>query len=241
MRKVVLITGGTGGIGAETVKVFVKNNYNVVFCGRNILQGKEIEQEFGGADSVIFVKCDLGNESDVQYLISTVIQRYGRLDVLFNNAGIALPSKDLSDVDINEWNHAFGINLNSCVLTSKYAKEYLAKYKGCIINNASNAALLNCTLGSSYAYSVSKAAVVKLSKMMAKNFASCGIRVNCICPGFIKTGLLRRPAEVYAPNIPLGRVGQPEEVAKLVYFLASDVAAYITGAIIPIDGGKSLN
>ena len=117
----------------------------------------------------------------MQYLISTVIQRYGRLDVLFNNAGIALPSKDLSDVDINEWNHAFGINLNSCVLTSKYAKEYLAKYKGCIINNASNAALLNCTLGNSYAYSVSKAAVVKLSKMMAKNFASCGIRVNCIC------------------------------------------------------------
>lgn len=154
---------------------------------------------------------------------------------------MSFPSKDVNELNICELNQAFEVNLNSCIWMVKHTKSFLEKTNGSIINNASNAALLGCTLGNSYVYSISKAGVIKLSMMMAKNYASLGIRVNCICPGFIKTELLRRPAEVYAPNIPLGRVGSPEEVADLVLFLSSNVASYITGAVIPIDGGKSLN
>lgn len=189
----------------------------------------------------MFTKCNLENEPEIIGFIENTISHFGNIDVVFNNAGVSVPSQDFETLDIKQWNKALDVNLKSIVLIMKYAKKYLINTRGCVINNASNAGLENCTLGDSYAYSVSKAAVIKLSKMMALNFAKYGIRVNCICPGFIKTALLRRPAEVYAPNIPLGRVGMPSEVANLVLYLASEKASYITGAVIPIDGGKALN
>lgn len=249
MKKVVLITGGTNGIGAEAVKVFLKEGYCVSFCGRNEEAAKNLIDEvtppsmntIDSSKRILFTKCNLENENEIKKFVDSTIQYFGSINVIFNNAGISLPSQDLETMDIKDWNKALDVNLRSIVIIIKYAKKYLMESKGCIINNASNAGLDNCTLGDSYAYSISKAAVIKLSKMIAFNYAKYGIRVNCICPGFIKTALLRRPAEVYAPNIPLGRVGMPIEVANLVLYLASDKASYITGAVIPIDGGKALN
>lgn len=250
MDKVVIITGGTTGIGAETVKLFLEEGYKVSFCGRNEETGRKILDIVNTppfintvdySKRILFTKCNLENELEIIGFIENTINHFGSIDVVFNNAGVSVPSQDFETLDIKEWNKALDVNLKSIVLIMKYAKKYLINTRGCVINNASNAGLENCTLGDSYAYSVSKAAVIKLSKMMALNFAKYGIRVNCICPGFIKTALLRRPAEVYAPNIPLGRVGMPSEVANLVLYLASEKASYITGAVIPIDGGKALN
>ena len=240
--KVAIVTGATSGIGAATAKLFAENGASVILAGRNVENGIAIEREIinkGG--SAKFIQCDVTVEEQVKKLVQDTITFYNKIDILFNNAGISVPSTDLDILELSDWDNTFKVNLSSYFLLIKYTKKYLKLTKGIIINNASNSGLENCTLGDSYAYSVSKAAIIKLSKMLAKNYASLGIRVNCICPGFIKTGLLRRPAEVYAPNIPLGRVGYPEEIAKIVSFLSSDDASYITGAILPIDGGKSLN
>lgn len=124
---------------------------------------------------------------------------------------------------------------------SKYAKPYIVKEKGTIINNASIAGLQHYAAGRSYAYSASKAAVIQFSHQMAKNYGEEGVRVNCICPGIIETPILGdRDPKIYAQRVPLGRVGTPEDVAKVVKFLVSDDAKYLTGCVIPIDGGVSL-
>jgi len=241
--KVAIITGGTSGIGAATVELFIKEGAKVVFCGRNIEKGcyieKKLNETFGNVCK--YIKCDMHIESEIKNVVEKTIKYFGKIDVLINNAGKATASMDLEEINIDNWKDTFDINLNSYCLMIKYAKKYLLETKGNIINNASNSGLENCTLGNSYEYSISKSSIIKLTKMLAKNYAKYGIRVNCICPGFIKTDLLRRPPEVYAPNIPLGRVGYPEEVANLILFLSIEESSYITGAVIPIDGGKSLN
>ena len=124
---------------------------------------------------------------------------------------------------------------------TRYAKPALLKSRGVILNNGSIAGLQHYAAGRSYAYSASKAAVIQFSHQMAKNYGEEGIRVNCICPGIIETPILHgRDPKIYEERIPLGRVGKPEDVAKVALFLVSDDAAYLTGTVIPVDGGASL-
>ena len=126
-------------------------------------------------------------------------------------------------------------------LVTRYAKPYLLKSKGVILNNGSIAGLQHYAAGRSYAYSASKAAVIQFSHQMAKNYGADGIRVNCICPGIIQTPILHgRDPKIYEERIPLGRVGTPKDVAKTALFLVSDDAAYLTGVVLPVDGGASL-
>lgn len=242
MEKVALITGATSGIGRATALLLSKKGYKTALVGRNMERGKEIENEINssGGNSV-FVKCDISKEDEVQNMVSKVLEIFQRIDVIFNNAGTMLPSMELERLPFEDWKNTFDINVNGYFLVIKYCKEQIFKNKGVIINNASIAGLQYYAAGRSYAYSASKAAIIQFSHQMAKNYAEEGVRVNCISPGIIETPILGdRDLTVYAERVPLKRVGTPDDVAKVVCFLASDDAAYLTGVNIPIDGGVSL-
>ena len=240
--KVVLITGATSGIGVGVAKAFAKEGASVILVGRNIEKGKNIEQEIisTGAKAT-FIQCDVSNAEEVQKMVEKAVETFGKIDILFNNAGVMLQSMEIERMPLEDWQKTMDINLTGTFLVSKYAKPYIVKEKGNIINNASIAGLQHYAAGRSYAYSASKAAVIQFSHQMAKNYGEEGVRVNCICPGIVDTPILgTRNREEYAQRVPLKRLATPEDVAKIVLFLASDEANYLTGVVLPIDGGVSL-
>lgn len=243
--KVAIITGGTSGIGEACADIFLENGAKVVFCGRSEDKGNAVcvrmKQKYGDDCEISFVKCDVSIEGDDKNLIDFTIKKYGTIDILFNNSGVMLPSMEVERMPIEEWKQTFDINITGMFMVTKFAKPYLLESKGVILNNGSIAGLQYYATGRSYAYSASKAAVIQFSHQMAKNYGADGIRVNCICPGIIQTPILHgRDPKVYEERIPLGRVGTPEDVAKVALFLVSDDSAYLTGEVITIDGGASL-
>lgn len=241
-NKVVLITGATSGIGKETAKMFAKAGASVVLVGRNKEKGSQLEQEIiASGGKTLFIACDVSHAQEVQQMIKKTIDTFGKINILFNNAGIMLQSMEIERMPLEDWQQTLDINLTGTFLVSKYAKPYLVKEKGNIINNASIAGLQHYVAGRSYAYSASKAAVIQFSHQMAKNYAEEGVRVNCICPGIVDTPILGdRDRTVYAQRVPLKRLATPQDVAKVVLFLASEDAAYLTGVVLPIDGGVSI-
>lgn len=240
--KVVVITGATSGIGEATAKEFAKESGNVVLLGRNLDKGMKIVSGIvskGGKAS--FIRCDVSDECSVKEAVEKIASKFKRVDVLFNNAGIMLPSREIESTEIEDWERTFEVNLDGAFYVTRNLKKLIFKCKGCIINNASIAGMHSYVTGRSYAYSASKAAVIQFSRQMAKNYAENGVRVNCICPGIIDTPILGdRDRKVYAERIPLGYVGKPEDIANVVAFLASDKASYLTGIVLPIDGGSTL-
>ena len=241
-NKVALITGATSGIGEATARLFANLGANVVLCGRNTQKGRVIESDIlKNGNEACFIQCDISKEEQAKNLIVKTVEKYGKIDILFNKAGVMLPSMEIERMSSEDWLKTFDININGMFFVTKYAKPYLLKEKGTIINNASIAGLQYYAAGRSYAYSASKAAVVQFSHQMAKNYAQEGIRVNCIAPGIVDTLILGdRDRSEYAKRVPLGRLAEPEDVAKVVAFLASDDASYLTGVVLPIDGGVSL-
>ena len=240
--KVAVITGATAGIGAACARIFSAQGASVVLVGRNQTRGCAIEKELNSTGGkALFVPCDIACENDVDRLVSCIREEFGRVDILYNNAGVMLPSMEIERMPFEDWKKTFDININGMFLITRAVKPFLIESKGCIINNASIAGLQHYAAGRSYAYSASKAAVIQFSHQMAKNYGEDGIRVNCICPGIIDTDILGdRDRSVYAERIPLGYVGKPEDVAKVVSFLASEEASYLTGVVLAIDGGASL-
>ena len=240
--KIVVITGATSGIGKATAHLFASHKAIVILCGRDNLKGKQVENEImesGGKAK--FLQCDVMEEKQVKKMIEKIINEFKTIDVLFNNAGIMLPSMEIENMPIEDWKKTFSVNTNGIFFVTKYSMPYLLESRGTIINNASIAGLSSYVVGRSYAYSASKAAVIQLSHLMAKNYGKYGIRVNCICPGIIDTPILGdRDRGFLASRIPLGYVGEPEVVADVVLFLASEKARYLTGVVLPIDGGASL-
>lgn len=239
--KVALITGGTSGIGACIAKVFASEGAQVVVSGRNCERGERIAREIresglGGN----FYSCDTMNEEDIIRLVEQFEKDYGNLDVLVNNAGVFLtaPLEEMSESDFQK---TFDVNVKGYFLITKYFLPLLKKRGGAILNNASVAGMPSFIDGKgAYMYASSKAAVIQFTKLCAKNYAP-DIRVNCICPGVVDTPIfMNRDFSRFQGKIPLGRVAQPEEIAKTALFLVSDDATYITGAVLPVDGGMSL-
>jgi len=245
-NKVALITGGTSGIGEAVAELFAREGANVAITGRNESRGHAVTVrilESGG--KAIFVRTDVRHAAECKRAVDATLDSFGRLDVLFNNAGVFYPQTTL-ECSEEEWDLQIDINLKGTFLMSKYALEpMIAQGGGVIINNSSGWGLVGGD--KAVAYCASKGGVVLLTKAMAIDYGRQGIRVNCICPGDVDTPMLPEDArrrgldwKTYlagCENRPLGRIGTPEEIAKAVLFLASDDSSFMTGATLVVDGG----
>jgi NAD(P)-dependent dehydrogenase (short-subunit alcohol dehydrogenase family) len=233
---VILVTGGDSGIGLAIARKFAEHGYRIALCGLDRQKGERAVAILMSAktEAVYFV-ADVRKESQVQTLIRRTARRFGRLDVLCNNAGIQKLSP-IAKASSSLWDDVMSVNLRGVFLCTKYALPHLKWSKGSTINIASTGGLVGYAGGS--AYCTSKAAVVMLSKTAALEFAPYPVRVNCICPGATRTALIPPGKIKQLPKqIPLGRVGEPSDVAEMAFFLASDRARQITGGVYVIDGG----
>lgn len=250
--KVAIITGATSGIGRRTAELMALEGASVVLCGRRADLGEEVAAGIG--ERALFRQTDILDESQVKAVVDDTLARFGRLDILFNNAGGPAPPGEIAQVDTAAFDGAVSLILKSVFLGIKHAAPVLqAQGSGAIISNASVAAFLG-GYASSHIYSALKAAVVQLSKSVALELAEDNVRVNTVSPGAIATGIFARGAglDAYAADDtadkmrtalrkaqPIPRAGLPDDVARAVIFLASDEAGFITGRDLVIDGGAT--
>jgi len=237
--KVVLITGGTRGIGFETVRVFKENHAEVVLFGskeesvsRAITQLKDEGYEVTGYYP------DLTNYEEIEKVIKETIAKYGRIDVLINNAGISA-NKKIEETTPEEFAQIMNLNVNAIFNMTKAVVPYMKQQKsGVILNTSSMVSIYGQPAG--VGYPTSKFAVNGITKSLSRELASFNIRVNAVAPGIIKTDMVSAlKEEQIAPlikSIPLGRIGEPRDIANAFLFLASDMASYITGNILSVDG-----
>jgi NAD(P)-dependent dehydrogenase (short-subunit alcohol dehydrogenase family) len=246
--KVAIITGAGKGIGAGIARVFVREGAKVVVADWDEAAGAKTADELRGpGGEAIFVRCDVSNEDQVKAMVAAALARYGRLDVLVNNAGIGV-YKTVLDTTSEEWDRCLAVNLKGVFLCSKYAIPHI-KAAGCgaIVNIASVHSYQN--VGGTAPYAASKGGVVALTRVMAIDHGRDHIRVNAICPGWIYTPLIQgifagspNPAQAKRDverRQVLGRLGTPEEIGEAAAFLASDEASYITGASLMVDNGMT--
>jgi len=245
-NKVALITGGTSGIGRATAVLFAQAGAQVAITGRSETRGHQVVQEIEQAGhQAIFIRSDVRFAPECQRAVEKTLATFGRLDILFNNAGFWRPNTAL-DCTEEEWDLSIDINLKGTFLMSKFALPVMiAQGSGTIINNASGWGLVGGTEAA--AYCAAKGGVVLLTKAMAVDHSKQGVRINCICPGDVETPMLYEDAELRgltweeyisdAADRPMGRIGQPHEIAQAALFLASDDASFVTGAVLAVDGG----
>lgn len=239
--KVVIITGASSGFGKETALLFSKEGAKIVAVSRGTAGEKLVDEIKTAGGDAIFVKGDVSVEQDVINVVDNAIENYGRIDVLFNNAGVYIPGK-CHELASEDWDKVINVNLKGIYLGCKYAVPHMKKIGGgVIINTASAAGIIG--FPDAVAYAASKGGVVSLTKAMAVDYAKDNIRVNCISPGTSATNMTQEVVEneelskMFLAPIPLGRFGQPQDVANAALFFASNMSSYITGVVLPVDGG----
>lgn len=245
--RAVLVTGGGSGIGLATSLAFLREGAWVMCADVSAARGREARTaaRLQGRD-LAFVRGDVSKEADAKRIVDATIRSFGRLDVVFNNAGILIESP-VHKMLAESWDRVLGVNLKSAFLVSKYALRYMMRHGGGAIVNTGS---VNSLVGDAdaAAYCASKAGVALLTKSMALAYAKHGIRVNAVAPGWVETRMFAQEAETRGVSVaayrtyagaqhPIGRIGHPEEIANLVLFLASSDASYVTGELLVADGG----
>jgi NAD(P)-dependent dehydrogenase (short-subunit alcohol dehydrogenase family) len=247
--KVVMVTGATSGIGRAAAVLFAQEGAKVVVVGRREELGQEVATRINGeGGEAIFVKADVSKVNEVKRMVDEAVRTYGRIDVLFNNAGI-LPEaakKGVAELSEGVYDQVMDINVKGIYLTSKYViPEMIKAGGGAIVNTSSTVG--HVAMKNRSVYTASKGAVTLLTKSMALDYAPHNIRVNCVCPALVETEIAteflkvaRKDEKLWGEimsKIPLGRVGTPEDVAYAALFLASDESSWITGSSLMVDGG----
>jgi NAD(P)-dependent dehydrogenase (short-subunit alcohol dehydrogenase family) len=248
--KVAIITGATSGIGARTAELFAEEGAQVVISGRRRDAGEALATRIGPAAS--FVQADVAQAEDVKTLIEGAAARFGRLDVLVNNAGYGIPHRSIAELDIDEYDRLMAVLVRGVVLGMKYAAPIMMRQRSGSIINTGSVAAFRAGL-SSQSYGAAKAAVVQMSRVVAAELGEYGVRVNSLSPGAIVTGIFGKGAgieattaddqtdlliEHFAKAQPIPRAGMPDDIARGALYLASDASSFVNGIDLTIDGGQ---
>ena len=248
--KVAIITGGGGGMGRVAARMFAKEGARVVVAEYGEAAGQEtVDLIRADGGEATFVKADVSKEADAKAMVDHAVATYGRLDCLYNNAGV-MPEADhsVTDTEVDVWDAVMAVNVRGVYLGCKYAiPAMMAAGGGSIINIASFVAIVGCSVPQD-AYTASKGAVLSLTRSLAVQFGPVGIRTNAICPGPIETPLLmdwllkdEAAKQLRLARNPTGRFGKPEEIVHMAVYLASDESRFTNGASLVVDGGITVN
>lgn len=240
-----IVTGGSRGIGRAIVELFAREGAAVVFCGRDEDTGRAVEQELATELPVAFQLADVASEQDLSSLVQMCCERFDPPTLLINNAGVNA-NFDATEMTEQEWDRFFAIDLKAAWLAAKHVLPHMKRAgRGSIVNISSLHGFV--TLEGFFPYAAAKSGLVGLTRSLALDYGPHGIRVNCVAPGFIRTRLVqesidrnedRAAAEnAMTAGVALGRIGDPDEVAQVVRFLASEESSYVTGASLLVDGG----
>jgi NAD(P)-dependent dehydrogenase (short-subunit alcohol dehydrogenase family) len=242
-QMVAIITGGASGLGYAVVKKFVQSGIRAVIIGRDEERLNEAREAFG--DLCATVPFDLSNLQGIAGLVERIAKEYGRIDILVNNAGINM-KKPFTEVSDDDFQRIMLTNVNAVfALSREVAKVMLAQQKGSIVNISSMASQYG--IPKVIAYTASKSAIEGMTRAMAVDLTPGGIRVNCVAPGFIATDMSAKALDndperknKVLSRTPMGKLGAPADVAEAVYFFSTDAAKYVTGTVLPVDGGNSI-